>query len=52
MFRRYTEATAEIDHAATRLEQNGQTVETPPLWSLAKQRADAIVAAGENPYQK
>ena len=51
MFRRFTEATAEIDHAATRIEQQtGQTVQTPNLWQAAKQRAAAMDAAGESPF--
>lgn len=52
MFRRFTEATAETDHAATRIERStGQPVESPRLWQAAKARAQAIMAAGENPYR-
>lgn len=52
MFRRYQEATAEMDHAASSIEQQtGQTVETPRLWSTAKAIASAMNAAGENPFQ-
>lgn len=51
MFRRFVEAGSELEHAAGRVEgQTGQPVETPGLWRQAKARADAIIAAGENPY--
>lgn len=51
MFRRFTEASAEIDHAASSIEANtGQPVRTPNLWKAAQQRAAAMSAAGENPY--
>ena len=49
MFRRFQEATADIDHAATRIEaQTGRAVETPDFWGAAKARAAAITRAGEN----
>lgn len=51
MFRRFQEASAEMDHAATRMEeQTGQPAETPNLWQVAKHRAVAMSTAGENPY--
>lgn len=50
MFRRYSEASAEIDYAASKEEaRTGQTVQTPDLWSAAKARAAAIERAGEHP---
>lgn len=50
MFRRYREATAEIDHAVTKVEQStGQAVQTPNYWRAAKQRAQSMIAAGEAP---
>jgi hypothetical protein len=50
MYRRFTEASAEIDHNATRHEQRtGQPATVPNLWQAAKQRAGAMVAAGEAP---
>ncbi len=50
MFRRYQEASADIDYAATRHEQHtGQSVQDPGLWSAAKQTANAMIAAGEAP---
>lgn len=53
MFRRFTEASAELDHAATRVEQStGQAVKTPNYWLAAKQRAQARIAAGEAPAAK
>lgn len=49
-YRRYTEATAEMDHAATKVEAStGQAVQAPPLWRVAKQRAAAMTARGEAP---
>ena len=53
MFRRYREASAEIDHAATRIEQStGQPVQTPNYWLAAKQRVQGMKAAGEAPVVK
>ena len=50
MFRRFTEASQEIDHAATAHEQNtGQAVQTPNLWKSSLKRAKQMVAAGEAP---
>jgi hypothetical protein len=50
MFRRFTEATAEIDHAASKVEADtGQPVQTPNLWGAARQRAAAIERVGESP---
>ena len=49
MTRRYLEATAELDHKATALERNGQSVTTPSYWQAAKKRANAMIAAGEAP---
>jgi hypothetical protein len=51
MFRRYQEATAEIGHAADKMAAStGRDIEMPNLWTGAKQRAEAMTAAGENPY--
>ena len=50
LFRRYQEASAEIDFAAQRVEaQTGQPARVPDFWGAAKQRAAAIERAGENP---
>jgi len=50
MYRRFTEATAEIDHAASKIEAStGQPVQTPDFWGQAKARADAMVSANESP---
>ena len=50
MFRRFTEATAEIGHAAERHEQaTGQPAPVPDFWGQAQRRAAALVAAGEAP---
>jgi len=52
MFRRFQEASADMDHAASRIEANtGQPVATPDWWSAAKQRAAAIERAGESPLR-
>ena len=45
-YRRFTEATAEIDYKATRLENEGATVETPKLFKAAKSEALKMAAAG------
>lgn len=48
LYRRFTEATAEIDHAATKIEQStGTEVQTPSLWKRAKAKVAAMDAAGE-----
>ncbi len=48
MYRRFTEVTAEMDHSATRIEQNtGTSVATPNLWVAAKAKAAAMIAARE-----
>jgi putative FmdB family regulatory protein len=48
MFRRYREATQEMDHAYSKVEAStGQPVQAPDLWGIAKQRAKAMIAAGE-----
>lgn len=48
MFRRYTEATQEIDHSASRVEQStGQAVRLPNLWKQSLNKARAMEAAGE-----
>ena len=53
MFRRFQEAGSEFDHAATQIEANtGQPVETPSIWQAAKATAQAMNAAGENPFTK
>jgi putative FmdB family regulatory protein len=50
LFRRFTEASSEIDYAATTAEQNtGQALQTPNIWRHAKAKAAAMVAAGEAP---
>jgi hypothetical protein len=50
MYRRFTEASAEIDAAATRHERDhGQRAALPNLWGIAKTEAAARVAAGEAP---
>lgn len=49
-FSLYREATAEIDHAYTRVETDlERPVQSPDLWNIAKSRAQAMVAAGEAP---
>jgi hypothetical protein len=49
-FRRYEEATQEQEHLATKVEQStGQAVQAPPLWRMAKQKAQAMLARGEAP---
>ena len=53
MFRRFQEAGSEFDHAATQNEANtGQPVEKPSIWQAAKATAQAMNAAGENPFTK
>ena len=53
MFRRFTEASAEYDDRAGRIEAStGRTVQTPNLWQYAKARAAAEVRAGENPVRR
>lgn len=48
MYRRFTEATSEMDHAATRVEQTtGRAVASPPLWQVAKSRAKEMQRRGE-----
>lgn len=48
MYRRYTEASQEIDHKATRIEEDrGVTLQTPNLWKAGKARANAMAKAGE-----
>lgn len=48
MFRRYTEATQEIDHAATTVEANtGEAAPAMPMWTAAQARAAAFAHAGE-----
>lgn len=52
MFRRFTEASAEMEHAASSYEQRtGQAAPDDGLWQAAKQRAAAIERAGENPLR-
>lgn len=49
-FRRYNEATAEMDYAAQKVEAStGQAVQAPSYWAMAKQRANALLARGEQP---
>ena len=53
MYRRFTEASQEMDYSATKIESaTGQSVATPPLWRMAKRRAQAMIAAGEAPVFK
>lgn len=48
MYRRFSEATAELGHAAARHEQQtGRPAPVPNLWQAAKRAAQARVAAGE-----
>lgn len=50
LFRRFSEASAELDYAATKVEQStGEPVVTPNYWAAAKQQAQAMVSAGEAP---
>ena len=50
MFRRYQEATAELNMAASSIEADtGGVVRTPNYWKLAKRRAAAMAAANESP---
>jgi hypothetical protein len=49
-FRRYEEASQEQEHTAMKVEQStGQAVQAPPLWRMAKQKAQAMLARGEAP---
>lgn len=48
MFRRYTEATQEWDHAVSKVEQSvGHEINTGNLWAEGKARAQAMHQAGE-----
>lgn len=50
MYRRFSEATAEIDHGASKIEASvGHPIETPNFYRKAQQKAKAMVAAGEAP---
>lgn len=50
MFRRFTEATAEMGYKADRIEQStGQTVTAPDFWHYSKERAQQMISAGEAP---
>lgn len=50
LFRRFSEASAEMEFTASRMEQSsGERVVTPNLWAAAKQQAQAMVSAGEAP---
>lgn len=50
LYRRYVEASSEMDFAATRIEQNtGQRVETPNFWKSSSERAKQVIASGEAP---
>jgi hypothetical protein len=49
-YRRFQEASAELDHAATTHEAaTGQTVAPPNLWQSAQERAQQMHARGEAP---
>lgn len=53
LFRRFQEASSEMDYAAGRVEAaTGQQVESPRLWQHAKARAAAMSRAGENPVAR
>ncbi len=43
MFRRFTEASAELDHKG---------VDGSSLWKQAQRTAGAMIAAGENPHER
>ena len=46
-YRRFSEATAEADHDATRFEYNeGVQLKTPPLFHAAKTEANKMIKAG------
>lgn len=50
MYRRYIEASAEIDYTLTQHERNtGQPSPSLDLWTTAKQAAQGMVATGEAP---
>lgn len=50
MYRRFTEASAEMDHAATRYERDtGQAAPSPGLFGQALSTAQAMTRAGEAP---
>ena len=50
MYRRFTEASAELDYSAQRYEQStGQQAPNTGLWSAAKAQATAMTRAGEAP---
>jgi isopenicillin N synthase-like dioxygenase len=52
MYRRYVEASAEIDHAATKYEHDsGKAATLPNLWTQSKALAGAMTVAGENPLK-
>ncbi len=45
-YRRFTEASSEMDYKATRLESEGAPVATPKLFKAAKHEARKMAAAG------
>lgn len=47
MFRRFQEASHEIDHAATQREAQGETVSVPNNWAIAKEFSKAVERHGE-----
>ena len=50
MYRRFTEASLEMDHAAGKVERDtGQPVQGRGLWKRAKERALQMIRAGEAP---
>lgn len=53
MFRRYQEASAELDHSATKYESlNDATAPSLGLWQQSREQAKAMTAAGESPIPK
>lgn len=53
LFRRFQEASSEIDYRAGQVEsRTGQDVQNPNLWRAAKARAAAMTRAGENEARK
>lgn len=47
-FKRMMEASSEIDHAYTKVEQDrGVKLQSPSIYSQAKQKAHAMISAGE-----
>ena len=47
LYRRFTEASQEIDHAASQRESAGETVNIPNNWAIAKEFSKAVERRGE-----